>query len=118
MTTKTQITYTKGWSEGRKRAGERLKIVAKRRNIVTAERASAPINEQGQKRKAAEAVGLLPSRKGQRDAYFQSGANEFEFTELIVEEHEVAVRIPKYVVNEFKQLQEEEQELDWMLGVV
>jgi hypothetical protein len=116
--TKTQVTYTKGWSKGRKRAGERLKIAAKKGNIVTVERASAPINEQGQKRKAAEAVGLLPSRKGQRDAYSQSGANEFRFTELIVEEHEVAVKVPKYVVNELEQLQEEEQELDWMLGVV
>jgi hypothetical protein len=51
----------------------------------------------------------LPSRKGQLDAYSQNGANEFRFTKLVVEEHEVAVRVPKYVVDELEQLQEEEQ---------
>jgi hypothetical protein len=116
-TTTTQITYTKGWSEGRKRARERLKIAAKRGTIVTTDKASAPINDQGQKRKAAEATWLLPSRNGQLDAYSQSGANEFRFTELVVKEHEVAVRVLKYVVDELEQLQEEEQKLDWMLGV-
>lgn len=95
-TTMTQITYTKGWSEGKKRAGERLKIAAKRGTIVSTDKASAPINNQGQKRKAAEATRLLPSRKGQLDAYSQSGAGEDRFTELVVVEHEVAVRVPKY----------------------
>jgi hypothetical protein len=116
--TTTQITYTKGWSEGRKRAGERLKIAAKRGSIVSTDKTSAPINDQGQKRKAVEATVQLPSRKEQLDVYSQSGANDFRFTELVVEAHEIAVRVPKYVVDDLEQMQEGEQELDWMLGVV
>jgi hypothetical protein len=55
-TTKTEVTYTKGWSGGRKRAGERLKIVVKKASIAMAKKASTTINERGHKRKATEAV--------------------------------------------------------------
>ena len=50
--------------------------------------------------------------------YSQSGYKKFRFTELIILEHEVAVRVPKYVVSELEQLEEEEQNLIWILGVV
>ena len=43
--------------------------------------------------------------------YSQSGYKKFRFTELIILEHEVAVRVPKYVVSELEQLEEEEQNL-------
>jgi hypothetical protein len=95
-----------------KRAGERLKIVVKKGRIVMADKASATINEQGRKRKATEAIDLQSSLKGQRDVYFQRGFKEFRFTKLIVQEHEVALRKPKYIVNELKQLEKEEQYLD------
>jgi hypothetical protein len=118
ITTTTQVTYTKGWSEGRKRAGERLRIVAKKGSIMTADKASAPRNDQDLKKKATEVVDLQPSPKGQRDVYSQSGLKDFRFTELVVQDHEVAVRVPRYVVSESVQLGEEEQDLEWILGVV
>jgi hypothetical protein len=117
-TTKTGVTYTKGWSEGRKRAGERLRIAAKKASIAMAEKASTTTNEQGHKRKALEAIGLPPTRKGERDVCSQSGSIHDRFTELMVEDHGVAVRVPKYVVNDLEPSQKDEQDLDWMLGVV
>ena len=105
ITTRTQVTYTKGWSEGKKRAGERLKIAAKKGNSVTVDKTSATINKQELKKMATKLVDLQPSLKGQQDVYAQSGSKEFRFTELIVQEHEVAVRVPKYVVCELEQLE-------------
>jgi hypothetical protein len=107
-TTKTEVTYTKGWSEGRKRAGERLRIAAKKASIAMASKASTPINKQEHKRKAT----------GERDVCSQSGSIQDRFTKLMVEDHGVAVRVPKYIVSELEQSQGGEQDLDWMLGVV
>ena len=93
-------------------------IAAKKGSIMTADKASAPINDQDLKRKATEVVDLQPSPKGQRDMYSQSGFKDFRFTKLVVQDHEVAMRVPRYVVSELAQLGEEEQDLEWILGVV
>ena len=113
--TRTQVMYTKGWSEGRKRPGERLKIAAKKASIVTSGKAPAAVNKQGQKRKASEVIHLQPE---EHDAYFLSGVNEIRSTQLIEQDHEVAVRVPRYVVSELDQSKEGDQDLDWILGVV
>jgi hypothetical protein len=93
---------------------ERLKIVVKKKKIVMADKTSATTNEQGRKRKTTKAIDLQSNLKGQRDVYFQRCFKELRFTKLIVQEHEVALRKPKYVVNELKQLEKEEQYLDWI----
>ena len=110
--------YTKEWSEGRKRPGERLKIAAKKASIVTSGKTPAAVNEQGQKRKASEAIHLQTSLEDQHDAYSLSGANEIRSTQLIEQDHEVAVRVRRYVVSELDQSKEGEQDSDWVLGVV
>jgi hypothetical protein len=70
------------------------------------------------KRKATEVVDVQQSPKGQRDVYSQSGSKEFRFTELIVQEHEVTVRVPRYVVSRLEHSEEEVQNFEWILGVV
>lgn len=76
-----------------KRAGERLMIATKKWSIMTADKTSAPINEQDLKRNATEVVDLQPSPKGQRNVYSQSGSKDFRFIEFVVQDHEVAMRI-------------------------
>ena len=44
--TMRQVIYTKGWSEGRKPAGERMKVAAKKGSVVTTENASIATNDQ------------------------------------------------------------------------
>ena len=54
----------------------------------------------------------------QRDVYSLNGANKFRFTEPILEEHAVAVRVPSYIVSGVEQLEEKEQDFEWVLGLV
>ena len=48
----------------------------------------------------------------------QSGSKNLRCTKLVVQEHEVAVRVPRYVVSELEHVVEEEQDNEWILGVV
>jgi hypothetical protein len=103
---------------GKEANGREIEDCCEKKSIVTTNNASTIVNEQGQKKKATKAVDLQSSLKGQRDVNSQSGSKEFRFTKLIVQEHEVVVRVPKYVVSELEQLEVEEQNLDWILGMV
>ena len=84
-------------------------------NIVTANKASATMNDQELKMNAMKAVDLQPSPKGQRDVYSQSGFKDFRFTERVVQDHVVTMRVPRYVVSE---LEDGNQDFEWILGMV
>jgi len=121
---KKQTTYTQGWSEGRKRASQRLKLVAKKGITVVAGPASAvreasvaAANDPKQKRKAV-VLDQQARQKDQEDVFFLSGSSELRLAEVAIQEHEIAVRVPSYVVNEVEQSIDEEEELDWIIGVV
>ena len=95
-----------------------MRIAAKKGRIVAVDKTSATVSVQDLKRKSAEVVDLQPGPKGQQDVYSQSGANNGRFTELILQEHEVAVRVPSYIVSGVEQLEEKEQDFEWILGLV
>ena len=104
----TQFTYIKGWQEGRTRAGERLKIAAKKGNIVAVDKTFATTNDQN----------LEMHAKSQMVVCSQSGSKDLKCTELVVQEHEVAVWVPRYVVSELELMVGEEQHNEWVLGMV
>ena len=104
------MTYTKGWLEWRKRTGKIIDNCYKEREHRDGKQGICTNKQSRPKEGNTKIMDLQPSPKRQRDVYSQSASKDFRFTGLVVQNHEVAVRVPMYVVSESTQLEEEEQD--------